>query len=188
MRTQTRQWARSQTRQWRWALSSPLPTDRRDSRWAPPTSSEARRSTSYSAGSPEGCATSASLVPSTRGLSTGASAPMPWRGCVHARAEWRYSSSPMRLAFGRGHPSGCGSPSNMTMRCAIKAEIRSHMWIERCASDCALFGCLGLCLTWMPWIVPYLDASDCALFGCLGCCAHAPIASPHMPHADVESL
>jgi len=187
MRTQTRQWARSQTR--RRALLSPLPTDCRDSRWAPPTSSEARRSTSYSAGSPEGCATSGSLVPSTRGLCTGASAPMPWRGCVHARAEWRYSSSPMRLAFGRGHPSGCGSPSNMTMRCAIKAEIRSHMWIERCASDCA-------------W--PYLDASDGALFGCLGLCladarehCHTVLCTradrlsphyPHMPHAGVESL
>ena len=44
--------------------------------------------------------------------------------------------------------------------------------------------CLGLCLIWMPRIVPYLDASDCAwpmrasiatLF-----CAHAPIASPHI--------
>ena len=55
--------------------------------------------------------------------------------------------------------------------------------------------CLGLCLIWMPRIVPYLDASDCTLFGCLGCawpmrasiatlfCAHAPIASSHMPHA-----
>jgi len=41
--------------------------------------------------------------------------------------------------------------------------------------------CLGLCLIWMPRIVPYLDALDCALFGGLGCCAHAPIASPHMP-------
>jgi hypothetical protein len=30
--------------------------------------------------------------------------------------------------------------------------------------------CLGLCLIWMPRIVPYLDTSDCALFGYLGLC------------------